>query len=194
MPDMPESVSKPAILKNIDNLTAQQMSQLLTDFEVKGDLTDIAEVMDKHGLLTPNEKKHLQLDWFSSDGKGWWPKRQPIQGILARGFITALQVALSDSQKPLPLDCYWVCSTGHHDMDHMKEGPRGMDGAIEVAVMKSDCHVTALIHTPGSGKSRVKQTGTMHPEPIAVVAKDATGHIGVFRPDAFDNWFQNPGS
>jgi hypothetical protein len=195
MPDMPESVSKPAILKNIDQLKPKQMSQLLAAFEQRGDKTDIAEVMDKHGLLTPNEKKHLQLDWFNSGGKGWWPKRQPIQEILARGFITALQAALSDPKKPLPVDCYWVCCTGHHDKDHTAdEGPRGIDGAIEVAVLKSDRHVTVLIHTPGGGKSSVPQSGPMHPEPIAVVARDANGLVGVFRPDAFDNLFQNPAS
>ena len=72
---------------------------------------------------------------------------------------------------PWPLDCYWVCSTGHHDAGHGTH-PDGVDGAIEVGVMWTDCHVTVLIHTPAGGENSIDSRPLTEEEPIIVVARD----------------------
>jgi hypothetical protein len=185
---MPESVSKGPILKRLDEASTNQnlMQQLLDALEVDGENSDIAAILDAKGLLTPDEKTHIQNDWFSN----WWPNAQPVQPILARGFIVALETAI---EKGVPLDCYWVCSTGHHEMEH-HESPHGSDGAIEVNVLWNDCHVTVLIHTPGGGMNSIQDAPLTVAEPIKVIARDANGSIGVFQPMARDDSMATAGS
>jgi hypothetical protein len=154
------------------------MQTLLDALNVNGENSDIAQVLDNAGMLTPAEKTHLQQDWFQN----WWPNAQPVQPIIARGFITALETAID---KGLPLDCFWVCNTGHHEME--MHHPAGEDGAIEVAVLWSDCHVVVLLHTPGGGMNSIQDAPLTVPEPIKVIARDNNGVVGVFQPMARDD-------
>jgi len=174
MPDMPESISKGPILRAFDRLTTPQMQQLLSALQVNGENSDIPAVLDSLNMLTTEQKDHLRHDWFGS----WWPNSQPVQPIIARGMMTALEKAISIDK---PLDCYWVCSTGHHEMGH-QETKVGMDGAIEMAVMWTDCHVTVLIHTPGGGMNSIQDQPLTQAEPIFVIARGDNNVIGVFQP------------
>jgi hypothetical protein len=69
-----------------------------------------------------------------------------------------------------------------------------MEGAIEVAIMKNQRQVTVLIHTPGGGiNSVIVQHPVYIPEPIWVVAMDASGMVGVFQADAHGTFSCVPG-
>lgn len=181
MPDMPEAVSKGPILKRLDDASKDKakLQALLTELLVDEENCDIPEILDRLHMITPEEKTHLRDDWFTN----WWPNSQPIQPIIARGMIVALETAID---KNLELDCYWVCSTGHHDSEH-HESMYGSDGAIEVAVMWSDCHVTVLVHTPGGGHNSIQDEPLTVAEPIKIIARDSNQVIGVFQPMARDD-------
>jgi hypothetical protein len=175
MPDMPQSVSKGSILGGIDALSKDhtKLKALLAALRALGNGPGLLGVMTSHLTLSAEERKHLQDDWFGH----WWPLRQTdIQQILTLGFITAIEKVLSlpgHHDEPAALDCYWVCTTGHHDEDHGTHDD-GVDGAIEVGVMWTDCHVTVLIHTPSGGKNSIDDRPLTEKEPIIVVARD--GH------------------
>jgi hypothetical protein len=74
------------------------------------------------GLLEPNrpemahqpnrQEAHLRKHWFPKDPNAygaWWPEWQPIEPILRRGCIKALEAA---QQHNWPIDGYWI-STGN---------------------------------------------------------------------------------
>lgn len=183
MPDMPQSISKGALLTRIDKFSKNpdNLRAILPELEARGD-TELVAILDSHNLLAADEKLHLANDWFNATGQGWWLARQPIQPIINLGFIEAIKIALDKRDhdgKPLALDCFWVCSTGHNDHDH-HDMPGGMPGAIEVGVMWSDCCVTVLLHTPGGGPAPAGRILDVD-EPIKVIAKK-DGNVQVFDP------------
>ena len=175
MPDMPQSVSKGPMLARLDafSKSAENLIALRDALNVGGEASDLVQILQAHIGLSDDEKNHLEKDWFNRDGDGWWPKRQPIRPILARGFMVAVSAALAptqDGKDALPLDCYWTCDTGHNEPGHMaghQSHPQGDDGAIEVAVMWSSRQVTVLIETPSPGPSHFP-VGEMVPEPIVI--------------------------
>lgn len=145
MPDMPQVASKGSILKRLDALShdAAKRQELLDDLNAA--TAGIANVAEKHGLVNPLEKQHLELDWFTN----WWPAAQPVEPILMQGFKVALGEAIS---RGLPLDVYWLCEPGHDTaVEGHDHGPTGGDGTVEVAVCWSAQQVTVLIDTPGPG-------------------------------------------
>lgn len=178
MPDMPQSVSKGPILTRFDQFSRSpaNLIALKENLAVAGEGSNLVAILNSHNLLTADEANHLERDWFDRDGDGWWPTRQPIQPIIAKGFIEAIDKALEPTmtgQEALPLDCYWVCGTGHNEPSHLADHaqqPQGMDGAIEVTVLWSSRQVTVLIQTPSPGVSHFP-AGDMIPEPIRVIAQ-----------------------
>ena len=174
MPDMPEVASKGSILKRLDALTrdASKRRELLADLTATP-TPSIANIAEKHGLVTPLEKEHLTLDWFTN----WWPAAQPVEPILAEGFKVALREAI---ERNLPLDFYWLCEPGHDgQVGTGHHGPTGGEGTVEVAVCWSDQQVTVLIDTPGPGHFATMPPlesiqGQLINDPILVVKRSAT--------------------
>jgi hypothetical protein len=177
MPDMPEVVSKGAILKKLDafSLKKREMQNLLAELDASPD-PDVADIAARYGILGPDERLHLEVDWFQN----WWPSAQPVRPIVAAGFRLAIREALA---LHLPLDCYWMCHTGHED----PAGGNGSttrtdtDGPVEIAVCTSLSQVTVMIHTPEPGRSVLPYVPPTVPEPIKVV-KRVAGSIVVRQP------------
>jgi hypothetical protein len=144
MPDMPQLASKGSILKLLDALSHDpaRRQELLNDLTATPPAS-VADIADKHHLVTPLEKQHLVADWFTN----WWPGAQPVEPILREGFRVALTEAI---QRNLPMDVYWLCEPGH-DGAHEPEGTGGA-GTVEVAVCWSAQQVTVLIDTPHPGQ------------------------------------------
>src|SRR5919109_5430884 len=82
---------------------------------------DYVTILHDFGLLEPNPPEeamqpnkfeaHLRKHWFPEDPYAygaWWPEWQPIEPILRRGCISALEEA---QKHDWPIDGYWV-STG----------------------------------------------------------------------------------
>lgn len=177
MPAMPQSVAKGPILTRFDQFSQSRANLLAlkANLAVAGESSNVVAILNSHNLLTPDEANHLERDWFDRDGDGWWKARQPIQPIIAKGFIEAIDKALEPmtGQEALPLDCYWVCDSGHNEPGHIAEHeshPQGEDGAVEVAVMWNSRQVTVLIQTPSPGISHFP-LGDLVPEPIKVIAQ-----------------------
>jgi hypothetical protein len=145
MPDMPEIASKGSILKRLDTLSVDtgKRQLLLNDLNAPG--ARIPDIAERHGLVTPPERQHLELDWFTN----WWPGAQPVEPILLRGFQVALTEAVN---RNLPLDCYWMCEPDHEGHITSDEHPEGGSGTVEVAVCLSPRQVTVLIDTPHPGQ------------------------------------------
>ncbi|MEK7247002.1 MAG: hypothetical protein AAB092_00870 [Chloroflexota bacterium] len=178
MPEMPQSVAKGPILTRFDQFSqsAANLQDLKANLAVDGESSNVVAILNSHNLLTADEANHLERDWFDRDGDGWWKTRQPIQPIIAKGFIEAIDKALEPTitgQEALPLDCYWICDTGHNEPGHIEahlSHPQGEDGAVEVAVMWNSRQVTVLIQTPSPGISHFP-LGDLVPEPIKVIAQ-----------------------
>ena len=199
MPDMPQSVSKGPILARLDEFSrsADNLRRLRDSLDVAGEASDLVQILQDHIGLSADEKNHLEKDWFNRDNDGWWPKRQPIKPVMARGFIVAVAAALrptQDNKDSLPLDCYWVCGTGHNEDSHggdMTAHDHGMDGAVEVNVMWSAQQVTVLLHTPGGGISHFPP-GDMVPEPVIIAFAKSETDKTVFTTQASTHAAGNP--
>ena len=181
MPSMPEVIAKPPILKNLDALSqnATKLKALRSDLE--SSIKDVATVGSEHGILkTVDEVLHIRNDWCFA----WWPQAQPVEPILRKGLITAIDVAIrepgaeSDRAEPLPLDGYWVCHPGH-PIQHTAQETPGTEG-VEVSVTWNARQVTIIFHTPETPYGDDTLTGK---ELIYVAKRDrTTGQIIVTRP------------
>ena len=167
MPDMPEHIAKGAILKRIDEFSRRRpnLERLLQALQTNPSVADVAMDLE---LISPSEHRHLVDDWFNVNG--WWQGAQPVEPIIAQGFILACQQAL---RHRLPLDCYWIC--------YSEAGGRCCRDTVEFFCGLNDRQVTVMIHTPAPEQVLPRPPLT-ETEPIYVVRRGETGDIETIQP------------
>ena len=176
MGGMPEFIAKGAILAQMDA------------FSINGDLTALRDAllnspdtMDVIGdaahfnvLQTSDQVGHMRNDWFWT----WWPSEQPVEPIIRRGVIEALNRAISTK---LPICFYWVC-TPRYDSDATDSSSTDNE-PVQVAVAQSPQQITVIFHTPDPPYL----PAGVEDDNLTVVKRDAaTGQIVVVHPDSND--------
>lgn len=172
---MPDIISK-GLLKKLDARykDAAVLSQALEALRELPDwpAANLADLGQARGVLTEEEANHFRNDWFET----WWPNAQPVEPIIRKGLITAMEVAIRDPDEvekretPLPIDVYWICHPGHSETSAEQSStapPSSPGDHVEVTVSWSDQQVTLIVHTPDARRGE----GTV-PEPILVVKRD----------------------
>jgi hypothetical protein len=175
------NVSKGYLLQRLDALSQDRskLSQLLNDLHNAPD--DLAGIYHKHGILrTAEEISHIRHHWCAA----WWPHSQPVEPIIRRGFITAMEVALRDpktnrEREPhLPIDTYWIFYPGSSTQSVGPGGSPGGQPSVEVAITWSEQQVTLILLSPEPPSPG--EPGTVD-EPIFVIkrVKPAPGRQAV---------------
>ena len=154
---MPDIISKGPLLKKLED-RYKDPDKLRLGLEALRKLPvwpagNLADLGKDRGASNQKEADHLSSDWF----KDWWPNAQPVEPIVRKGLITAMEVAIrdpddtKDRNEPLPIDVYWVCHPGHSGTSPEQSSaapPSSPDDRVEVTVSWSDKQVTLIIHTP----------------------------------------------
>lgn len=169
MPQMPSRIAKGPILMHIEqkmNDTGKPPGTMAN--QLRNALNNQAQTLDQAFStvfgVPPNHPYTMHLDnhWFDETG-GWWPGQQPIDPIIRQAFLEVCELispaAGPQPQRPLPIDCFWVCA----------------DGPVEVWIgMARDRQgnldrLTIIIATPPSG-ARPNANASV-PEPIWIVRR-----------------------
>jgi hypothetical protein len=134
MPDMPEVISKPLILRNMER--AARLRHL---FDLKGLLDDLnstknlATIGVDYGVIRNKaDEDHIRTHWLNETNQGYW-KPQPVEKILRKGLIKVVEALRDDD---LPLDVYWLCSS------------RVVTDPVQATVTVNAQQITFMIHTP----------------------------------------------
>lgn len=174
MPDMPEGVSKGPILSDLGRLLSKSSHSTL----VYGWLSAGQTVPQAMRNIAANPSMaavyrhligaaitHVENDWFQN----WWTSSQPIEPIVNRGIRTAIEAA--DKKHGLPVDCYWVCHTGHGYPHEAAAAPQVSGHEVEASVCWSAFQVTLTFHTPPPPTTTPPSLLTVD-EPILIVKRD----------------------
>ena len=87
--------------------------------------------------LTRVEEKHLRDDWFDQVN-GWWPALQPIEPIMKRGLIEALELVQLGGigNTGRPLDTYWMCAGSEFEV-YVTEGSTTLAKSRQITMIVS---------------------------------------------------------
>ena len=176
MPGMPEVMAKPLMLERLEKILSNptRRANFANDLRSGRRLIDIA--IDHKIAITPAEKRHLRVDWFSQQN-GWWRTAQAhpggVEAVFREGLIAAAEEA---EQRGKPVDCYWVCDPGHESHSNGHHDPE--DGEVEVTVSWSKKQITFILQTPHPPVPAL--TGPVM-EPIWVIRRKPDHTVGKFQ-------------
>ena len=101
---------------------------------------DYLDILGTDAQVEPRLIEYLRRTWYNLSASGWWPWLQPIQPLIRRGLIQALELASRDPDTgeerklPLPIESYWM--------------PDG--NQVETVIVVSAQQVTRILLTPPS--------------------------------------------
>lgn len=177
MGGMPEIIAKGTILSRMDdfgNGNTGKLQAMLTALQTNTSTMDVIGADPTFNLLqTPEEVSHMRDEWFAN----WWPWAQPVEPIIRRGVIEALNLAISSK---LPICFYWVCSP-QYDGDATDTSSSPDNEPVQVAIGQSAQQITVIFHTPDPPYL----PPGVEDDTLTVVKRDeTTGLIVVVHPDS----------
>ncbi len=146
MTQMPGTMSKGTIFENLDRLLSDPAKHDAILAALDGP-TPLAELGVKFGVLTQDEKVHVEQHWFGEHG--WWPKAQAGVGAVEQILRAGLKMAVQEARAhQLPVDTYWICHPGKHGVALPAKLQGTEDQHVEATCCWSDKQVTIIFHTP----------------------------------------------
>lgn len=113
---MPGAISKGKVLFELEEVLRDSREKLREALlAIDGNDQDtVADALESVGF-SRRIAQHLRDHLFPDSPPGYFPSFHHKNGICREGLLKAIELAESFS-KPLPIDCYWICSSGYFQL------------------------------------------------------------------------------